>query len=148
EGQIVVCNDGYRSGCVHLNDVVLVAPIVFDGRRVGFVTALAHHVDVGGANPGSIGLAREIFAEGLLIPPTLLVDDGEVDDNVLGLILNNVRSPIETGGDLRAQIAGINIGLRRFAELVARYGLAPVLDTMSQLLDYTERRAKRALEEM
>jgi N-methylhydantoinase B len=148
EGQIVVCNDGYRSGCVHLNDVVLVAPFFSGGRRVGFVTALAHHVDVGGANPGSIGLAREIFAEGLLIPPTLLVHDGQVDENVLGLILNNVRSPTETGGDLRAQIAGINIGMRRLGELVSRHGLAPLLETMSQLLDYTERRAKHALAQM
>jgi N-methylhydantoinase B len=147
-GDIVVCNDGYRSGGVHLNDVTVVAPVFLNGERVAVMAALAHHVDVGGGNPGSMGLAQEIFAEGLMIPPTLLVRKGEFDENVLGLILGNVRSPTETGGDLRAQIAGVNIGTRRFLELVEKYGQPEVVEAMREVLDYTERRVRRALAEM
>jgi N-methylhydantoinase B len=147
-GDVIVCNDGYRSGGVHLNDVTVVAPVFLGDERIALMAALAHHVDVGGGNPGSMGLAQEIFAEGLMIPPTLLVRNGEFDESVLGLILSNVRSPTETGGDLRAQIAGVNIGTRRFVELVDKFGRAEVTEAMSEVLDYTERRVRRALAEM
>ena len=72
----------------------------------------------------------------------------QFDQNVLGLILSNVRSPTETGGDLRAQIAGVNIGGRRFVELVERFGRSQVVEAMNEVLDYTERRVRRALAEM
>lgn len=121
-GDAIVCNDGYRSNGVHLNDVTVVAAVYDEGECYAYVAALAHHVDIGGGNPGSMGLTREIFQEGLMIPPTRLVRNGEFDRNVLDLILNNVRSPTESGGDLRAQVAGLNIGSRRLADLTAKYG--------------------------
>src|ERR1051325_8002246 len=83
-----------------------------------------------------------------MIPPSLLVRGGEFDENVLGLILGNVRTPAETGGDLRAQVAGVNIGTRRFLELVEKFGLGQVLEAMGEVLDYTERRVRRAFAEM
>lgn len=148
EGDVIICNDGYRSGGVHLNDVTAVAPLFVDGKLTAFMAALAHHVDVGGGNPGSMGLVREIFGEGLMIPPTLLVRNGEFDESILGFILNNVRSPRETGGDLRAQIAGVNIGRRRLSELAGKYGRDGLVSAMDALLDYTERRVRRAVAEM
>jgi N-methylhydantoinase B len=148
EGDVLICNDGYRSGGVHLNDVTAVAPMFVDGELTAFMAALAHHVDVGGGNPGSMGLTREIFGEGLMIPPTILVRDGEFDESILGLVLNNVRSPRETGGDLRAQIAGLNIGRRRLGELAAKYGREALVSSIDAVLDYTERRVRRAIAEM
>ncbi|HEX4680641.1 MAG TPA: hydantoinase B/oxoprolinase family protein [Gaiellaceae bacterium] len=148
DGDVVICNDGYRSGGVHLNDVTAVAPMYVDGELTAFMAALAHHVDVGGGNPGSMGLAREIYGEGLMIPPTLLVRDGEFDDSILRFILNNVRSPRESGGDLRAQIAGVNIGRRRLSELAGKYGRGELVTSMDALLDYTERRVRHSLAEI
>lgn len=143
-GDILICNDGHRGG-VHLNDVVVVAPVVVEDSIVAYVAALAHQVDVGGANPGSIGLTVEIFQEGLIIPPTRLVHGGEFDHNILGLILNNVRSPKECGGDLRAQVAAANTGIRRVMELFQDYGAARVKIFSEELLNYTERRTRHEI---
>ena len=143
-GDILICNDGHRGG-VHLNDVVVVAPVVIEDSIVAYVAALAHQVDVGGANPGSIGLTVEIFQEGLIIPPTRLVHGGEFDHNILSLILNNVRSPKECGGDLRAQVAAANTGVRRVMELFQDYGAARVKIISEELLDYTERRIRHEI---
>ena len=143
-GDILICNDGYRGG-VHLNDVVVVAPVVVEDGTVAYVAALAHQVDVGGSNPGSIGLTVEIFQEGLIIPPTRLVHGGEFDHNILGLILNNVRSPKECGGDLRAQVAAANTGIRRVVELCEDYGAARVKVISEELLNYTERRVRHEI---
>jgi N-methylhydantoinase B len=148
DGDVILCNDGYRSGGIHLNDVTAVAPLYVDGELMAYVAALAHHVDIGGSYPGSMGLSREIFGEGLMISPTLLVRDGVFDENILQFILNNVRSPRETGGDLRAQIAGVNIGKRRLTELARKYGREELESAMDALLDYTERRVRRAVAEM
>jgi N-methylhydantoinase B len=147
-GDAVVCNDGYRSGGVHLNDVCVLAPVHDGDDHLGYVATLAHHVDVGGGMPGSMGVARELFGEGLIIPPTLLVRGGVIEPEILGLVLANVRSPRETGGDLRAQIAGVHIGTQRLRELADRFGRAPLVQAMGELLDYTERRVRRAIAEM
>lgn len=143
-GDAIVCNDGHLGG-VHLNDVCVVMPVFDQGQIAAYTVTLAHHVDVGGGNPGSIGIAREIFQEGLIIAPVRLVDGGVIDDNVLNLILSNVRTPRETGGDLRAQIAGVNIGGRRLKDLIAKYGLDTFNEAIEALLDYTERRVRAEL---
>ena len=103
-GDVLLCNDGHLGG-LHLNDVCLVAPLVVDGGRSPTRVAMAHHVDVGGGTPGSIGLHREQFQEGSIIPPvwgrcaTASIDDTSPCSSP------NVRSPRETEGDLRAQLA-------------------------------------------
>jgi N-methylhydantoinase B len=143
-GDGILCNDGHRGG-VHLNDVCLVVPIFVDEKIIGFAAIMCHHVDVGGGTPGSIGLSREIFQEGVIIPPVQFLQNGQICDDVFKLILNNVRSPRETGGDLRAQVAGVNIAIRRLTEMVEKHGLSTVTDAMDGLLDYTERRTRAAL---
>lgn len=143
-GDGVLCNDGHRGG-VHLNDVCLVTPVFHDGVLVALVASIAHHVDVGGGTPGSIGMSREIFQEGLIIPPTRIVVGGVIDENVFSLLVANVRSPKETSGDLRAQVAGANLGIRGIHGMIAKYGIERFSENLEELLDYTERRARLEL---
>ena len=115
-GDGLVCNDGHLGG-IHLNDVATVLPIFRDGRIIAYAATMAHHLDVGGGTPGSIGIHEEHVQEGLIIPPSLLVRDDAINEELLGLILRNVRAPRETGGDFRAQLAASATGQRRVLEL-------------------------------
>jgi N-methylhydantoinase B/oxoprolinase/acetone carboxylase alpha subunit len=139
-GDIVVLNDPFQGG-THLPDITLVSPVFLaNGRRPTFYAAnRAHHSDVGGMSPGSMPVAREIFQEGLIIPPIKLVRRGEMVADVLALILANVRTPDEREGDLTAQIASNRIAERRLIETVAKYGRARTLGYAAALQDYTER---------
>ena len=120
-GDVIVTNDPFPSG-VHLNDISLISPVHSDGELLGYVANLAHHVDVGGGAPASIGAFREVFQEGVIIPPVKLVEAGELVPDVFALILAQIRSKHETGGDLRAQIAANVTGVRRLQALAARHG--------------------------
>ena len=144
-GDVIVTNDPHPSG-VHLNDVSLVSPVFVQGELLGYVANLAHHVDVGGGAPASIGAFREVFQEGVIIPPVKLVSGGVIVDDVFRLILAQIRSKHETGGDLRAQIAANATGARRLQALVARHGNAVIVTAMRELLDYTERRTRAEIE--
>lgn len=151
-GDVAMLNDPFCGG-THLPDVTLVAP-VFIGRRaeVGkrsraaivqakpefFVASRAHHADIGGAYAGSMGLCREIYQEGVRIPPVHLVRNGKMQDDVLALLLSNVRTPEEREGDLRAQLAACHTGATRMRELSQRYGLRRVRAAQDELLDYSE----------
>src|SRR2546429_7979994 len=134
-GDVVMLNDPF-SGGTHLPDITLVAPFYFSGksRRPDFyVASRAHHADVGGAYAGSMGLCREIYQEGLRIPPVKLMRSGKIDADVLALLLNNVRTPTEREGDLGAQIAACNKGLTRLEEIRSRYGLRKMLRASTDL---------------
>ena len=102
-----------------------------------YVAARAHHADIGGTYAGSMGPCREIYQEGFRIPPVKIVRGGEVDRDVLALLLNNVRTPEEREGDLRAQLAACHTGSSRLHELVNRYGLPRVQRAGTALLDYS-----------
>ncbi len=143
-GDAIITNDPYPSG-VHLNDVSLISPVHHAGELLGYVANLAHHVDVGGGAPASIGAFREVFQEGVIIPPVKLVDAGRIVPDVFALILAQIRSKHETGGDLRAQIAANTTGVRRVQALVDRHGRATIEATMDELLAYTERRTRAEL---
>jgi N-methylhydantoinase B len=143
-GDVIITNDPFPSG-VHLNDISLVSPVHHDGRLLGYVANLAHHVDVGGGAPASIGAFREVFQEGVIIPPVKVVAGGRIVRDVFDLILAQIRSKHETGGDFRAQIAANATGVRRLQALVVRHGLETVAATMRELLDYTERRTRAEL---
>jgi N-methylhydantoinase B len=140
-GDVLITNEPFPSG-VHLNDISLISPVHHDGRLLGYVANLAHHVDVGGGAPASIGAFREVFQEGVIIPPVKVVEGGAVVNDVFTLILAQIRSKHETAGDLRAQIAANATGVRRVQALVQRFGHETVEATMSELLDYTERRTR------
>jgi len=145
-GDIVMLNDPFRGG-THLPDITLVAPVYAQGsagrrrRSTGpdfYVASRAHHADVGGAYPGSMGLCREIYQEGLRIPPVKLMRRGEMDRDVLSLLLNNVRTPDEREGDLGAQIAACHTGSERLREVCGRYGLERARKAATDLLEYSE----------
>jgi N-methylhydantoinase B len=143
-GDVIVTNDPFPSG-VHLNDVNLVSPVYVEDELLGYVANLAHHVDVGGGAPASIGAFREVFQEGVIIPPVKLVSTGRIVPDVFKLVLAQIRSKHETSGDLRAQIAANNTGVRRLQALVGRHGRDTIVTTMNALLDYTERRTRAEL---
>ena len=146
-GDMVMLNDPFRGG-THLPDITLVAPVhMWRGRprprKAGnfpdfYVASRAHHADVGGAYPGSMGLCREIYQEGLRIPPVRIMRAGKMDRDILALLLNNVRTPDEREGDLGAQIAACHTGAERLREVCARYGLQRTHQAARELLDYSE----------
>src|ERR1700746_1716393 len=103
-----------------------------------YVASRAHHADVGGAYPGSMGLCREIYQEGFRIPPVKIMRGGEMVRDVLELLLTNVRTPREREGDLGAQIAACHTGTARLLEICSRYGLARVQRAAADLLAYSE----------
>ena len=119
-----------------------------DGEILGYVANLAHHVDVGGGAPASIGAFREVFQEGVIIPPVKIVTAGKIVPDVFKLILAQIRSKRETAGDLRAQVAANATGVRRIQALAARHGRATVARTIEELIAYTERRARAELAEL
>jgi N-methylhydantoinase B len=140
-GDVLITNDPFPSG-VHLNDVSLISPVFHEGELLGYVANLAHHVDVGGGAPASIGAFREVFQEGVIIPPVKIVSEGAIVDDVFRLLLGQIRSKHETAGDLRAQIAANMTGARRLQALADRHGRDTIVATMRELLDYTERRTR------
>ena len=140
-GDIVMLNDPFRGG-THLPDITLVSPVFLargDRRPAFFVANRAHHSDVGGMSPGSMPVAREIFQEGLILPPVRIVRRGRIVEDVLAMLLANVRTPEEREGDLTAQIAANRVAETRLRETVARYGRTRTLAYAAALQDYTER---------
>src|SRR3982750_1805112 len=122
-GDVVALNDPFAGG-THLPDVTLVMPVA-SGRRIFFYVAnRAHHADIGGATPGSMGLATDVYGEGLRIPPIRLAREGTVDEEVFQLILANVRGTNERRGDFQAQIGSLQTGASRLLEIVERRGVA------------------------
>ncbi|WP_225335788.1 hydantoinase B/oxoprolinase family protein [Halomicrobium urmianum] len=137
------------SGGAHLPDITFVSPVFVDGERVAYVANRAHHADVGGARAGSVAAdATGIYGEGLQIPPVRLYEGGEPVDGVFDLLLENVRTPEERAGDLRAQQAATETGRRRFTELVAEHGRETVAAVTDRVLDYGERRMRDAVADL
>jgi len=124
-GDTIILNDPYRGG-THLPDLTLISPVFGEDTSspLFFVANRAHHADVGGMAPGSMGVATEIFQEGIRLPPVTLVKGGELNRDVFDLLLANVRTPEEREGDLEAQLAANETGRRRLLEIVARSGAA------------------------
>jgi len=140
-GDTIILNDPFRGG-THLPDITLVSPVFLpssDSKPAFFVANRAHHSDVGGMSPGSMPLAREIFQEGLIVPPVKLVKHGTLDSDLLALILANVRTPLEREGDLTAQIAANRVGELRLLALAQNYGLEKIYRYAAATQDYAER---------
>ncbi|MDT8369884.1 MAG: hydantoinase B/oxoprolinase family protein, partial [Longimicrobiales bacterium] len=148
-GDVVMVNDPFLGG-THLPDITLVAPIHADGDAdpVAWLAVRAHHSDVGGMNPGSMPLAREIVQEGLRIPPVRLVRGGVRDEDLWRLVLANVRTPDEREGDLDAQLGALHAGKVRFGEIVARRGLDDTRSAMRGLIEYADRLLAAAIEKI
>src|SRR5215218_9753793 len=149
-GDVFAINDPY-SGGTHLPDITLVSPVApgANGEIIGYAVTRAHHSDVGGMRPGSAPSdSREIFQEGIIIPPVRLVRSGDYVDDVLDLILTNVRTPAIRRGDLRAQIAANNIAEQRIGELIERRGEEVVLAAFEEVISYAEKRTREAIRDL
>jgi N-methylhydantoinase B len=162
-GDTVILNDPFLGG-THLPDITLVTPVFIEDAAsssegniattlpqkvnnipFAFVANRAHHADIGGITAGSMPIAREIYQEGLIIPPVKLVEAGKLNLDILDLILANVRTPDERYGDLHAQIGANQRGVIRFLEIIHRYGQQEVSYYMQELLRYTERMTRRLI---
>lgn len=146
-GDMLVVNDPYSGGS-HLNDTTVLGPVHYRGKLVGYVASLAHHVDVGGGAPASIGPFREIFQEGIIIPPVKLVRRGVIDDDIFRLILAQIRSKRVTSGDFRAQVAANAIGSKRLAEMYDRHGVEQFDSYVDEVIEYTSRRTVAGIAEL
>ena len=145
-GDIAMLNDPYAGGN-HLPDITLVMPVFVrnDHQPIFYVANRAHHADVGGARPASMGLSEEIYQEGFRIPPVLLARGGKIERDVMTLLLANVRTPVEREGDLAAQVAACRLGERRLGEIAAKYGERKVAFYLEALQRYSERLMREAL---
>jgi N-methylhydantoinase B len=172
-GDLVVLNDPYAGG-THLPDVTMVAAVFgqrrqkAEGRRQAsrrqrlpsafdllpsdpplfYVANRAHHADIGGATPGSMGRADEIYQEGLRIPPVRLMIGGRINDDVMRLISANVRIPEEREGDLTAQLGAIATGRQRLLEIVGRYGFKEADRYATHLISYTAEMMRRVIRDL
>jgi N-methylhydantoinase B len=147
-GDAWILNDPYRGG-THLPDITLVSPIFSGGELTGFAASRAHHADVGGKLPGSMPAdSRTLDEEGVVIPPTRLVAEGRLDEELLGDITGAMRNPEQRRADLRAQLAAGRTGAARVEELVERHGLDTVRVAMRETLDYAERRTRACIAEL
>jgi N-methylhydantoinase B len=147
-GDAIVTNDPYISGS-HLPDICMITPLFVKGQCTALLANLAHHVDIGGIAPGGVPtISTEIFQEGIRIPPIKLRKEGELDDQIMALITNNVRTGYETYGDFQAQLAANNVGERRLKELIAKYGQPMITFYMEEIINYSERRMRNRIREL
>jgi N-methylhydantoinase B len=147
-GDVFALNDPYTGG-THLPDITLVSPVAVGDRPVGYAVTRAHHSDIGGMAPGSMPAgSRDLWQEGLIIPPVRLVRDGVIDDDLLALICANSRTPRLRRGDFRAQIAANQVAQRRLAEIAESKGLDTLLAAYDEVLAYAERRTRDAIRQL
>lgn len=146
EGDIFISNDPYAANGSHLPDVNFAMPVFVEGRLLAFVCNIAHHADIGGSAPGSMSSSMtEIYHEGVRLPMIRLFRRGELVEDVLKLILLNVRLPVERRGDYFAQVAACRLGARRLQEFAARYSYDVVKQAFGEIVDRTALRMRRAI---
>jgi N-methylhydantoinase B len=162
-GDVVAVNDPFAGG-THLPDVTLIMPVSREQWAVSskkrqspktkvqtplfFVANRAHHADIGGATPGSMGLATDVYGEGVRIPPIKIVRGGEIVTDVMKLILTNVRSSDERRADFEAQIGSLKTGEMRLLEIVERRGEKEARDYAAHLIAYSARMMRRAISQI
>ena len=148
-GDIFIGNDPHVAGGTHLPDINMAMPLFFEGQLIAFMCNIAHHADVGGSVPGSMaGGMTEIFQEGIRLPVTRLFEAGELQTDIMELILLNVRIPEERRGDYYAQIASCRLGTTRLSELIENYGITQLNNSFDEIIHRTKKRMKEAIIEI
>jgi N-methylhydantoinase B len=140
-GDVLLTNDAYTTGS-HLNHMTFSVPIFHQGELIGFSACMAHWQDIGGPLDG---MTRDIYSEGLQMPIVKAWRAGVPNDDILSVIRMNVRLPERAMGDLRAQVAAIKTGEKRFLELVAKYGCDAVLGAIEAIFDHSEAVARESV---
>jgi len=138
DGDMVIVNDPFRGG-THLPDITIISPFFYKDELCFFVANRAHHADIGGISAGSMPISNSIFQEGLIIPPVKIMKEGRIQEDILQMILRNVRTPEERKGDLEAQIMANIVGKRRIKELIEKEGIEKVKAYSTAIIDYAER---------
>ncbi|MDN6351684.1 MAG: hydantoinase B/oxoprolinase family protein, partial [Yaniella sp.] len=148
DGDVLLTNNPYLGGS-HLPDMCVITPVFWQETLVAVVANMAHHVDVGGITPGSMAThATEIFQEGLRIPPVKLFAAGELRDELLAVVLTNIRTQDKTRGDIMAQVAANRLGERRLHELLEEWGSQRFDVSATALVEYAARRTRSAIEQL
>lgn len=148
EGDVLVMNHGHTCG-QHLNNVVVYSPCFHDGELIGFAANRAHWVDIGGGRQGfGSNATTDIFSEGLQMRSLKIYRAGELNDTLYQIISDNIRYPEASLGDLRAQIASCQIGAKRYAELVARYGRGTIEGCVETIWDQTDKAVRQVIEQI
>ena len=142
-GDVILTNDPYLADAQHLPDFIMFRPVFFEGRCVAIVGDMAHQIDCGGRSPGSYGGdVTEIYQEGIRIPPVKILDRGKLNRAVEDMLAANSRQPEKLLGDVRAQMAALEVGEREYQRLCARYGVETLTACIEELLAYSERRTR------
>lgn len=148
EDDIVLLNDPYNGG-THINDVTWTQPI-FDSsdELLGFGVSRGHWTDLGGGGPGGQSWGTHLAEEGLRIPPSMIVEDGELNETLVGMLKNNTRVPQYIEGDIQAHRAALSAAKTELHRLERKYGADTVRQGMTKVLDYTEKRTREAIREI
>jgi N-methylhydantoinase B len=145
-GDVVLHNDPYRGGC-HIPEHFVMKPAFVNGEIVGYAASIGHMAEIGGKTPGGFAAdATEVFQEGYRLPPVKIVEDGEDVESIWKIILNNVRTPRVTYGDLRALVSSVDLGQQRLEELINRYGNEEFTEIIQDIQTYSERRMRAFIE--
>ncbi len=148
EGDVILTNDPYCGG-QHLPDFVAFKPVFVDGRRIGIAATIVHHIDVGGGAAGSYyAEAREVYQEGLRIPPCKVVEGGIANKAVIAIIRQNSREPEQIGGDFASQLAALEVGVHALRKLAGRYGAETLQAAMGELQDQSDRAMRAMLRDL
>ena len=147
EGDVVIHNHPYL-GASHSPDIGIVIPCFYGGELVGFGANTAHHLDIGAATPGLIIDIPDVFAEGMLFAGTKLYEKGSRNEGLWEFLGRNSRAATQLQSDIEAQIASARLGVRRFQELMDRYGRDTIISATRQLMDYTERVVRQRIAEI
>ena len=146
-GDIYITNDPYLAG-THLNDITVLKPVFYSNKVVAWLINKAHHVDVGGSVPGSIGgRVSSLIEEGTIIPLVRLARRGDIDKTVIEILAANSRTPLQLKMDLHAQLAALKRGEELVKQLIERYGVRNLLDAMKSSIEYVREYTRRSLEE-
>ena len=144
EGDMVIVNDPFLGG-THLPDITLIAPVYFQNNLLAFIANRAHHADIGADSPGSMPLSKSLEEEGLIIPPTHLIEQGKMNDDFMSDILGSIRSGSAAQGDFSAQISANHAGVERLLSLIKPLGKPEFLSALSELNNYGERLARSVI---
>ena len=147
EGDMVIVNDPFLGG-THLPDITLIAPVFFEGNLHSFIANRAHHADIGADSPGSMPLSKSLDEEGLIIPPTHLIEQGKMNADFMSKILSSIRSGSAAQGDFSAQISANHAGVERLHSLIQSLNTSTFLTALSELNDYGERIAQSVIDEI
>ena len=144
-GDVVVLNDPYQGG-THTPDVTLTMPIFYEDELIGFGVSRAHWTDVGGGGAGGQAFGTHIAAEGLRLPPVKLMERGVLNQDIVAIIRNATRVPQYVDGDIQAQLGALKAAEIELTRLARRYGIATLREAMREVIDYTERMTRAAIE--